>query len=112
VPRLFDLVSVSDPKLRLAFWYALRNTLVAADLDQASRIAYGCKDKRFSRVLTVAGQLIAGACAWLSVANVPRYCSVHIMWCGCSSCRLQGQAVLAYVVTVAGQLITGVRVCR
>jgi hypothetical protein len=21
VPRLFDLVSVSDPKLRLAFWY-------------------------------------------------------------------------------------------
>jgi chromosome segregation ATPase len=61
VPRLFDLVSVSDPKLRLAFWYALRNTLVAADLDQASRIAYGCKDKRFSRVVTVAGQLIAGA---------------------------------------------------
>jgi structural maintenance of chromosome 4 len=61
VPRLFDLVSVSDPKLRLAFWYALRNTLVAGDLDQASRIAYGCKDKRFSRVVTVAGQLIAGA---------------------------------------------------
>jgi structural maintenance of chromosome 4 len=61
VPWLFDLVSVSDPKLRLAFWYALRNTLVAGDLDQASRIAYGCKDKRFSRVVTVAGQLIAGA---------------------------------------------------
>jgi hypothetical protein len=96
VPRLFDLVSVSDPKLRLAFWYALRNTLVAADLDQASRIAYGCKDKRFSRVVTVAGQLIAGACAcaWLSVASVPRYCSVHITWCGCSSSRLQDKRCL------------------
>lgn len=58
VPRLFDLVSVSDPKLRLAFWYALRHTLVADNLDQASRIAYGT---RFSRVVTMAGQLIAGA---------------------------------------------------
>ncbi|WIA08081.1 hypothetical protein OEZ85_007544 [Tetradesmus obliquus] len=59
VPRLFDLVSVSDPKLRLAFWYALRHTLVADNLDQASRIAYGTRDKRFSRVVTMAGQLIA-----------------------------------------------------
>ncbi|WIA28149.1 hypothetical protein OEZ86_010718 [Tetradesmus obliquus] len=59
VPRLFDLVSVSDPKLRLAFWYALRHTLVADNLDQASRIAYGARDKRFSRVVTMAGQLIA-----------------------------------------------------
>eukprot|EP00775_Hariotina_reticulata_P001241 gene1241-1581_t len=48
-----------DPKLRLAFWYALRNTLVAADLEQASRIAFGCKDRRFARVVTLAGQLIA-----------------------------------------------------
>lgn len=61
MPRLFDLVSVSDAKLRLAFWYALRNTLVAADLEQASRISYGCRDRRFQRVVTLAGQLIAGA---------------------------------------------------
>jgi hypothetical protein len=40
--------------------YALRNTLVAKDLEQASRIAYGSRDRRFARVVTVAGQLIAG----------------------------------------------------
>lgn len=40
--------------------YALRNTLVAKDLEQASRIAYGTRDRRFARVVTVAGQLIAG----------------------------------------------------
>eukprot|EP00879_Flechtneria_rotunda_P017765 GHRR01018624.1.p2 GENE.GHRR01018624.1~~GHRR01018624.1.p2 ORF type:complete len:423 (+),score=212.45 GHRR01018624.1:1442-2710(+) len=59
VPRLFDLVSVSDQKLKLAFWYALRNTVVAADLEQASRIAYGSRDRRFARAVTLAGQLIA-----------------------------------------------------
>lgn len=42
--------------------YALRNTLVAKDLEQASRIAYGARDRRFARVVTVAGQLIAGGC--------------------------------------------------
>lgn len=59
VPRLFDLVSVADLKIKLAFYYALRNTLVAKDLEQASRIAYG-RDRRFGRVVTMAGQLIAG----------------------------------------------------
>lgn len=57
-------MNVADPKLRLAFWYALRNTLVAADLEQASRIAFGCKDRRFARVVTLAGQLIAGELPW------------------------------------------------
>lgn len=50
------------------FRYALRNTLVAKDLEQASRIAYGTRDRRFARVVTVAGQLIAGGC-WCSVAE-------------------------------------------
>jgi hypothetical protein len=40
--------------------YALRNTLVSKDLEQASRIAYGTRDRRFARVVTQAGQLIAG----------------------------------------------------
>lgn len=35
--RLFDLVRVKEPALRLAFWYALRNTLVVPDMDSASR---------------------------------------------------------------------------
>jgi hypothetical protein len=35
--RLFDLVRVKHPAARLAFWYALRNTLVVEDMDTASR---------------------------------------------------------------------------
>lgn len=34
VPRLFDLVTVKDEKLKLAFFSALGNTVVAKDLDQ------------------------------------------------------------------------------
>ncbi|KAK2144822.1 hypothetical protein LSH36_727g01027 [Paralvinella palmiformis] len=55
VPRLFDLVKVSDEMIRPAFYFALRDTLVAKDLDQATRIAYG---KTRYRVVTLGGQLI------------------------------------------------------
>jgi len=59
VPRLFDLVQVKDDRLRPAFFFALRNTLVAPDLDQATNIAYGGTDgKARWRVVTLAGQLI------------------------------------------------------
>lgn len=58
VPRLFDLIRCKDDKLRLAFWYAMRNTVVANSLDQATRIAYG-RDSRFARVVTLSGELIA-----------------------------------------------------
>lgn len=37
--------------MRLAFYFALRDTVVADSLDQASRIAYG-RDKRWGRVVT------------------------------------------------------------
>lgn len=52
VPRLFDLVKCKDANVRVAFYYAMRNTVVAADLEQASRIAYG-QDRRWSRVVTL-----------------------------------------------------------
>jgi len=52
VPRLFDLVRVREERVRLAFYFALRDTVVADSLDQASRIAYG-KDKRWGRVVTI-----------------------------------------------------------
>ena len=55
MPRLFDLVKVSDEMIRPAFYFALRDTLVAKDLDQATRIAYG---KTRYRVVTLGGQLI------------------------------------------------------
>ncbi|XP_023935989.2 structural maintenance of chromosomes protein 4 [Bicyclus anynana] len=55
VPRLFDLVKVKDERVLPAFYYALRETLVAEDLDQASRIAYGAT--RY-RVVTLDGKVI------------------------------------------------------
>uniref|UniRef100_A0A2A4K7F0 Structural maintenance of chromosomes protein 4 n=1 Tax=Heliothis virescens TaxID=7102 RepID=A0A2A4K7F0_HELVI len=54
-PRLFDLVNVKDPRVLPAFYYALRDTLVANDLEQASRIAYG--HTRY-RVVTLKGDVI------------------------------------------------------
>ncbi|CAH0714903.1 unnamed protein product, partial [Brenthis ino] len=54
-PRLFDLVKVKDERVLPAFYYALRETLVAKDLEQASRIAYGAT--RY-RVVTLQGDVI------------------------------------------------------
>ncbi|KAK3270880.1 hypothetical protein CYMTET_20742 [Cymbomonas tetramitiformis] len=56
VPRLYDLVKVNDERLRVAFFYALQNTLVAKDTKQASHIAYG--DSRWARVVSLTGTLI------------------------------------------------------
>lgn len=53
-PRLFDLVKAKD-KFRPAFYHAMQDTLVANDLAQANRIAYGAKRWR---VVTLAGELI------------------------------------------------------
>lgn len=55
VPRLFDLIKPKDAKFAPAFYKGLGNTLVANDLDQANRIAYG-QTKRW-RVVTLEGQL-------------------------------------------------------
>lgn len=52
VARLYDLVRPRDERLRPAFFYAFGDTLVAADMEQASRIAYG-PDRRWSRVVTI-----------------------------------------------------------
>ncbi|KAK9109610.1 hypothetical protein Sjap_017670 [Stephania japonica] len=62
VPRLFDLIKVQDERMKLAFFAAIGNTVVAKDLDQdevvheATRIAYG-GNKEFSRVVTLDGAL-------------------------------------------------------
>ncbi|RKL08095.1 Structural maintenance of chromosomes protein 4 [Fusarium oxysporum] len=54
-PRLFDLVTAKEDKFRAAFYHAMQDTLVAADLAQANRIAYGAKRWR---VVTLDGELI------------------------------------------------------
>ncbi|EXB31972.1 Structural maintenance of chromosomes protein 4 [Morus notabilis] len=56
VPRLFDLIKVHDERMKLAFFAALGNTIVAKDLDQATRIAYS-GNKEFRRVVTLDGAL-------------------------------------------------------
>lgn len=55
VPRLFDLIRVEDERVLPAFYYGLQDTLVAQDLDQATRIAYG--STRY-RVVTLKGELV------------------------------------------------------
>ncbi len=55
VPRLFDLVKTRHDVFRPAFFSVLQNTLVAKDLEQANRIAFGA---RRWRVVTIDGQLI------------------------------------------------------
>ncbi|XP_011164521.2 structural maintenance of chromosomes protein 4 [Solenopsis invicta] len=55
VHRLFDLIRVEDERILVAFYYGLQDTLVAQDLDQATRIAYG---RMRYRVVTLKGELI------------------------------------------------------
>jgi structural maintenance of chromosome 4 len=55
--RLFDLIKPRDDEVRVAFYYALRNTIVAKNLDQATKIAYDEK-KCIHRVVSLKGELI------------------------------------------------------
>eukprot|EP00746_Dinoflagellata_sp_MGD_P162869 gnl/MRDRNA2_/MRDRNA2_90612_c0_seq1.p1 gnl/MRDRNA2_/MRDRNA2_90612_c0~~gnl/MRDRNA2_/MRDRNA2_90612_c0_seq1.p1 ORF type:complete len:1426 (-),score=448.19 gnl/MRDRNA2_/MRDRNA2_90612_c0_seq1:155-4123(-) len=55
-PRLIDMIKPSKPEYKVAFFFALQHTLVANDLDHASRIAY--QGKKVWRVVTLQGQLI------------------------------------------------------
>ena len=56
VPRLVDLVKPNEESFLPAFYHALRDTLVAKDIDEATKIAYNNK-KRW-RVVTLQGQVI------------------------------------------------------
>jgi len=66
VPRLFDLVRVNNEDLLPAFYFALRDTLVAKDMDQATRIAYGA---RRYRVVTLVGGIIEASGAMSGGGN-------------------------------------------
>ena len=54
-PRLFDLIQPKSADLRPAFYMALRDTLVAPDLETAVRIAY-VGDRAMWRVVTKDGK--------------------------------------------------------
>ncbi|KAJ2767954.1 Structural maintenance of chromosomes protein 4, partial [Coemansia nantahalensis] len=55
VPRLFDLVTPADAKFLPAFYHAMGDTVVARDMEQARRVAYG---RRRFRVVTVEGNVL------------------------------------------------------
>ncbi|KAI9474622.1 Structural maintenance of chromosomes protein 4 [Coemansia sp. RSA 990] len=55
VPRLFDLVKPADVKFVPAFYHAMGDTVVANDMEQARRVAYG---KRRFRVVTLDGNVL------------------------------------------------------
>ena len=88
VPRLFDLIKPKEPRFAAAFWKGVGNTLVADNLDQANRIAFG--SQRRWRVVTLAGQLIDSS-GTMSGGGT------HVMRGGMSS-KLQAEAVAPEVI--------------
>lgn len=68
VPRLFDLIRAKDDKFLPAFYSIMQDTLVANDMRQANRIAYG--EKRW-RVVTLDGKLIEKSGAMSGGGNRP-----------------------------------------
>ncbi|KAJ3715083.1 RecF/RecN/SMC N terminal domain-containing protein [Lentinula raphanica] len=68
VPRLFDLITPKDPKFAEVFYKAVGDTLVAKDMDQANRIAFG--EKR-AKVVTLAGQVIETSGAMTGGGGAP-----------------------------------------
>lgn len=75
--RLFDLVKCQDKRIRPALYYAFRNTLVADDIDQASKIAYG-GDRRWGRVVTLQVQ---HCCVHTALAQIAASGAVEVA-CG------------------------------
>jgi len=69
VPRLFDLIKPKDDAYAPAFFKAVHNTLVANDMEQANRIAFGAKRWR---VVTLDGGLIETSGAMSGGGSAPQ----------------------------------------
>jgi structural maintenance of chromosome 4 len=53
--RLYDIIQISDERFKDAFYFALKDTLVCNEIEQATKIAYG---QVRHRVVTLKGDLI------------------------------------------------------
>lgn len=53
---MFDLIQILDQRFRLTFYAGLYDTLLAQDLEQARKIAFGTQTRY--RVVTYKGDLI------------------------------------------------------
>ena len=69
--RLFDLVRVEDEKVLPAFYYALNDTLVANDINDATRIA---NSGRRWRVVTLKGEVVETSGAMTGGGNSQKRC--------------------------------------
>ena len=54
--RILDLLEFTEPKFRPAFYHALRDTLIANNLEEANVLAFGSRERY--RVVTVEGKVI------------------------------------------------------
>lgn len=54
--RIFDYIQILDQRFRLTFYSGVYDTLLAEDLEQARRIAFGTQTRY--RVVTYKGELI------------------------------------------------------
>lgn len=73
-PRLFDLIRVADPAVLPAFYFALRDTLVADDITTATRIGMG-GTKRY-RVVTLKGEVVETSGSMTGGGRSERRCSL------------------------------------
>ncbi|KEP63778.1 UNVERIFIED_CONTAM: RecF/RecN/SMC N terminal domain-containing protein [Hammondia hammondi] len=63
LPRLIDLISFKRERYRIAFYKAVGDTVVAADMDEASRIAYSQRRRVVTRdggLIEVDGRMVGG----------------------------------------------------
>ena len=56
--RLFDLITPKDEKFLDAFYFALKDTLVAGDIKIGTQIAFNAVAGKKFRVVTLAGEMI------------------------------------------------------
>ena len=103
VPRLFDLIRVKDKSFLPVFYFALRDTLVANDLEQATRIAYG---RTRHRVVTLAGQLIETSGNYYTYYYRYDYCHYYCYYYkDCLQKVVASSYHIRRVIALAGQII-------
>lgn len=94
-PRLFDLVKPADENLKAAFYYALRDTVVARNMDRAAEIAYA-PGSHLKKVVTLKVRT-GGCCACrFTIALSAMMFSVQMNEAADSLCLMLTFATAAY----------------
>lgn len=73
--RVFDLIQILDQRFRLTFYSGLYDTLLAENLEQARKIAFGTQTRY--RVVTYKGDLIDQSGLIIKLRNL-QICTVII----------------------------------